>query len=73
MGGEKAKMELPLFFRFTETSRKLDEIFAYNENDRKLKVGSILNLYIELVNKFEELAELYKSPLREKFTRLTEE
>jgi len=73
MGDTRVKQEIPLFIRFMESVRKLDENYFFNDNERKIRVSSILNLYIEIVNKYQELAEQYKVPIKDKFLKVKEE
>ncbi len=53
-----------------ESARKLDEHYFYNEEERKIKFSSIIKFYIEIVDKYNELADEYKVPLFETFSKL---
>lgn len=56
-----------------ESVRKLDEYYFFNDNDRKIKVASVLMFYVEIVSKFEELAEQYRVPIQDKVQKIKEE
>ena len=62
-----------MFIKFMDAARRLDEFYYLHDNERIVRVVSILKLYVEIINKYKELAEQYKAPVRDKFAKMNEE